>query len=60
MDETRNIAKSYDPKQVEEKLYNRSVENGYFTPIIDKIKNTLYYCDATTKYYRTASYGSCT
>ncbi len=38
MDETKNIAKSYDPKQVEEKLYNRSVENGYFTPIIDKSK----------------------
>ncbi len=38
MDETKNIAKSYDPKQIEERLYNKSVENGYFTPIIDKSK----------------------
>lgn len=38
MDESKNIAKSYDPKQVEEKLYEKWVEKGYFTPVADKSK----------------------
>lgn len=38
MDESKNIAKTYDPKVVEEKLYKESVENGYFTPQIDENK----------------------
>ncbi len=35
MDESKNIDKTYDPKQVEERLYNKWVEEGYFTPVID-------------------------
>ncbi|MFZ5352228.1 MAG: valine--tRNA ligase [Bacillota bacterium] len=35
MNEAANLAKSYDPKQVEEKLYSSWVEKGYFTPEID-------------------------
>ena len=35
MDDKKNIAKSYDPKQVEEKLYKTWIEKGYFTPKID-------------------------
>lgn len=35
MDDKKNIAKSYDPKQVEEKLYKTWVDKGYFTPKID-------------------------
>jgi len=35
MEEAKNLSKAYDPKQVEEKLYNMWVENGYFTPEID-------------------------
>jgi len=35
MKEQKNIAKTYDPKQVEEKLYNTWVDKGYFTPEID-------------------------
>jgi len=35
MEEAKNLNKAYDPKQVEEKLYNMWVENGYFTPVID-------------------------
>ena len=38
MDESRNIAKTYNPKQVEDKLYEKWVEEGYFTPKIDKDK----------------------
>ncbi|MCK9216376.1 MAG: valine--tRNA ligase [Firmicutes bacterium] len=35
MSEQKNIAKTYDPKQVEEKLYKTWIEKGYFTPEID-------------------------
>jgi len=38
MDESKNIAKTYDPKQVEERLYESWMEKGYFTPVIDKNK----------------------
>jgi len=38
MDESKNIAKTYDPKQVEERLYKGWVEKGYFTPVVDKNK----------------------
>lgn len=38
MDESKNIAKTYDPKQVEERLYSGWVEKGYFTPVVDKNK----------------------
>ena len=32
------INKTYNPKEVEDRLYNRWVENGYFTPKADKSK----------------------
>lgn len=38
MSENNNLAKGYNPKQVEERLYNEWVENGYFTPQIDSDK----------------------
>jgi valyl-tRNA synthetase len=38
MSEAKELAKSYDPKQVEDRLYNTWVENGYFTPEVDPNK----------------------
>ncbi len=38
MDESKNLAKTYDPKQVEERLYNTWVDKGYFTPEPDSSK----------------------
>jgi len=38
MKEDRNIAKTYDPKQVEERLYNEWMEKGYFRAEIDHNK----------------------
>ncbi|NLP15389.1 MAG: valine--tRNA ligase [Clostridium sp.] len=34
----KNIAKTYDPKQVEDRLYNQWMEKGYFHAQIDKEK----------------------
>jgi len=38
MSQNTNIAKTYDPKQVEDKLYKKWMEKGYFHPEIDKNK----------------------
>ena len=38
MSETKELAKSYDPKQVEDRLYETWVEKGYFTPVADPEK----------------------
>ncbi len=35
MKDSKNIAKTYDPSQVEERIYKRWEEKGYFTPTID-------------------------
>jgi valyl-tRNA synthetase len=38
MEDSRNIAKNYDPKEFEDRLYGEWMENGYFTPEIDENK----------------------
>lgn len=38
MDENRNLAKTYDPGQVEDKLYKNWMEKGYFHAVPDKDK----------------------
>lgn len=38
MDEQKNIAKTYDPKQVEDRLYKEWEENGYFHAVVDHNK----------------------
>ncbi|GAA0784614.1 valine--tRNA ligase [Hathewaya limosa] len=38
MDENKNIAKTYDPKEFEDRLYAWWEEKGFFTPEIDKNK----------------------
>ena len=34
----KELAKNYDPKDVEEKIYDTWLKNGYFTPQMDKKK----------------------
>lgn len=38
MDENKNIAKNYDPKEFEDRLYKWWEESGFFTPEVDKNK----------------------
>lgn len=35
MEESKNIAKTYNPRDFEERLYNEWLESGYFTPEVD-------------------------
>ena len=38
MDESNNLSKTYDPKQVEDRLYKQWMEKRYFHAVIDKEK----------------------
>jgi valyl-tRNA synthetase len=38
VEENKNIAKTYDPQQVEERLYNEWIEKGYFRAEVDPNK----------------------
>ncbi|MEG2934889.1 MAG: valine--tRNA ligase [Clostridium sp.] len=38
MDENKNIAKNYDPKEFEDRLYKWWEESGFFTPEVDENK----------------------
>ncbi|MDF2506137.1 MAG: valS [Clostridium sp.] len=38
MDNSKNIAKTYDPKEFEDRLYKWWEEEGFFTPEVDKSK----------------------
>ena len=49
------MEKTYNPAAIEEKIYDRWLQKKYFHAEVD----TFYDCDAASKYYRTASYGSC-
>jgi valyl-tRNA synthetase len=38
MDERKELAKTYNPKELEDRLYKKWLDKGYFTPKIDKEK----------------------
>ena len=51
---SKELAKTYDPKAIEEKLYEKWCENKYFQE-----QKTVYNGDAASEHYRKTSYGSC-
>ena len=57
---SKELSKTYDPKDIEDRLYKKWEDNGYFHAEVDRSKKTVYHCDATAKYYRSASHGTCT
>ena len=50
MEEKKNLATTYNPKEFEERIYKTWEEKKYFTPVVDKSKKPFYNCYATTKY----------
>ena len=38
MEENKNLEKTYESKQVEERLYKKWIDNDYFHAVIDKEK----------------------
>ena len=51
---SKELAKTYDPKGIEERLYTKWMDNGYF-----HAKVNVYYCYAAAKRNRPASHGTC-
>jgi valyl-tRNA synthetase len=38
MDDSKNLSKTYNPKEFEDRLYKEWIDRGYFTPKVDKNK----------------------
>ena len=55
---SKELAKTYDPKGIEERLYQKWMDNGYFHAKVNPDK-TIYHCDAAAECNRAASYGTC-
>ena len=58
MSEERMIAKTYDPRQVEDRIYKEWMEKGYFRGEVDSSKSLLH-SNSSSKYNWAASYGPC-
>ena len=51
--------KTYNPKEIESKLYDKWLEKKYFHAEVDRSKKTIYHCNATTEHYRKITHGTC-
>ncbi len=50
--------KTYNPSEIEDSLYQKWLDKKYFHAEVDETE-TIYDRDATSKYHRKASYGTC-
>lgn len=55
----KELETTYDPGAIEERLYQKWLDNKYFHAEVDETKTTIYDRDSTSKYHRKASYGTC-
>ena len=56
---SKELAKTYDPKGIEDRLYQKWLERKYFHAEADHTKNTFHYCNSAPKYHGTVAHGSC-
>ena len=56
---SKELAKTYDPKAIEEKLYDKWCENKYFHAEVDRSRKPFTTVMPSSEYYRKASYGAC-
>ena len=57
---SKELAKTYDPKGLEDRLYQKWLDSGYFPCKSKQSEETIYHCYAAAKRNRTAAYGPCT
>ena len=55
---SKELAKTYNPKEIEEKLYEKWCEKKYFHAEADRSKKP-YNGDAASEYHRQAAHGAC-
>ena len=56
---SRQLDKTYNPKEIEPKLYEKWCENKYFHAEADRSRKPFTDGDAASEYYRKAAYGAC-
>lgn len=54
----KELAKTYNPKEIEEKLYEKWCENKYFHAEVDRSKKPVYNGNAASEYYGKTAYGT--
>jgi leucyl-tRNA synthetase len=59
MTQEKQMAKVYDPSEVEEKWYKFWEENGFFTPKVEPGLKAFQYCYASAECDRLSSSWSC-
>ena len=56
---SRELAKTYDPQEVEDRIYDFWLNGGYFHATVDPEKKPYTIVIPAAQYYRPASYGTC-
>ena len=56
---SKELAKTYDPKGMEDRLYQKWLDKKYFHAEVNPEQETVYHRNAAAKHYRTAAYGTC-
>ena len=57
---SKELAKTYDPKGLEDRLYQKWMDNGYSHAKVNPDKKPIYNRNAAAERNRPASYGTCT
>ena len=56
---SKELAKAYEPREVEDRIYDFWLQGGYFHAEVDPEKKALHHRDSPSEYYGTAPYGTC-
>ena len=56
---SKELAKTYDPKGLEDRLYQKWLDKKYFHAEVNPEQEAVYHRDPAAKRYRTAAYGTC-
>ena len=54
---SKELAKTYDPKGLEDRLYQKWMDKNYFHAEVDE--ETFYHRYPAAEYHGTAAYGTC-
>ena len=55
----KNLAKTYNPHDFEDRIYEMWEKKGAFRAEVDKDKKPFYHCYAAAEYHRAGAYGAC-
>ncbi len=55
----KELAKTYDPKGMEDRLYQKWLDKEIFPCRGGQEQKTFHDCDSASKYYGSIAYGAC-